>query len=211
MDIGPLWQLRLRTDRLELRLPTDEELLGLFRVAEAGIHPPEEMPFGFAWTDNLEEPTFVAFHRKAWERWLPEKWSCNFVTFLDGRPIGSQTMDAENFAKTREVATGSWLGAPFQGRGFGTEQRAAVLEFAFRGLGAETAMSGALVHNIPSQRVSAKLGYRVSGMNELAPRGEPIDEYEYRLERGEWTCPIAVEIQGLERCLPLFGALPRSG
>jgi len=204
-----IWGIRLRTPRLELRLPTDEELLELYRVAEAGIHPPEEMPFGVAWTDDLNEADFVAFHRRAWEEWSPESWECNFVTLVEGRPIGTQAVSAKSFATSREVTTGSWLGAPFQGQGYGTEQRAAVLELAFRGLGAEAAKSGALVHNIASQRVSAKLGYRTTGMSELAPRGEPIPHYDYRIEREEWRRPIPVEIEGLGPALPLFG-VPRS-
>jgi hypothetical protein len=39
MRLEPLWEIRLRTPRLELRLPTDDKLLELYRVAEAGIHP----------------------------------------------------------------------------------------------------------------------------------------------------------------------------
>jgi RimJ/RimL family protein N-acetyltransferase len=204
-----LWSIHLRTPRLELRLPTDEDLLDLYRVAEAGIHPPEEMPFGVAWTDDLNEADFVAFHRRAWNEWTPEAWQLNLVTFLDGRAIGTQGVTAKDFPVSREVTTGSWLGAPFQGRGYGTEQRAAVLELAFRGLGAKAATSGALAHNAASQRVSAKLGYRTTGISELSPRGEPVPHYDYRIERHEWRSPVAVEIDGLDAALPLFG-IPRS-
>jgi RimJ/RimL family protein N-acetyltransferase len=211
VNVEALWELRLVTPRLVLRLPTEDELHELFTVAEAGIHPTEEMPFAVAWTDDLQRERFVDFHREAWALWAPEKWTCNLVTFLDGKPIGTQELSAENFAETREVGTGSWLGAPFQGQGYGTEQRAAVLELAFRGLGAEAATSGAVEHNIASQRVSAKLGYAQTGTRELAPRGEPVTHYDYRLEAGEWRSPIPVELVGLSGCLPLFGVLPRSG
>jgi RimJ/RimL family protein N-acetyltransferase len=210
MKLDLLWDIRLRTPRLELRLPNDDELLELYRVAEAGIHPPDEMPFGVAWTDDLSEEAFLAFHRRAWDEWSPDDWACNFVTFLDGRAVGTQAVTAKDFGTKGEVGTGSWLGAPFQGKGYGTEQRAAVLEFAFRGLGADAATSGALVHNVASQRVSAKLGYRTTGMSELAPRGEPVPHYDYRIERAEWRCPIAVELVGLEPALPLFGITPSS-
>ena len=37
MDLAPLFAIRLRTPRLEVRLPTDQELVELYRVAEAGI------------------------------------------------------------------------------------------------------------------------------------------------------------------------------
>jgi RimJ/RimL family protein N-acetyltransferase len=205
MTLEPLWDIRLRTPRLELRLPREDEILELYRVAEAGIHPPEEMPFFVPWTDDLNEEAFVAYHRDFRESWSPESWRCNFVTFLQGRPIGTQGIEAKDFAEVRTVETGSWLGMEFQGQGYGFEQRAAVLELAFRGLGARAADSGALVHNVPSQRISEKLGYRRTGTREVAPRGEPVPHYDYRIERGEWRCPIPVEIDGLEPALPLFG------
>jgi hypothetical protein len=41
------------------------------------------MPFFVAWTDELTEDSFLAFHRAAWESWRPEKWTLNFVTFLE--------------------------------------------------------------------------------------------------------------------------------
>ncbi len=211
MNVEALWELRLVTPRLVLRLPTEDELHELFAVAEAGIHPPEEMPFAVAWTDDLQRERFVDFHREAWALWTPEKWTCNLVTFLEGKPIGTQEISGENFPEKREVGTGSWLGAPFQGHGYGTEQRAAVLELAFRGLGAKAATSGAVEHNIGSQRVSAKLGYSQTGTRELAPRGEPVTHYDYRLEAGDWRSPIPVELVGLGGCLPLFGVLPLSG
>jgi RimJ/RimL family protein N-acetyltransferase len=206
VNVEPLWQIRVRTPRLELRLPTDDELVELFRVAAGGIHPPEEMPFFVPWTDDLRLEAFLDFHQGTWAAWRPEKWSLNLIAFLDGRPIGSQGVEAASFASKREVVTGSWLGAPYQGRGLGTEQRAAVLELAFAGLGAEVALSGSLVHNVASQRVSAKLGYRITGTRTVAPRGESVEHYDYRLERAGWHCPTAVEIMGLEAALPLFGA-----
>jgi RimJ/RimL family protein N-acetyltransferase len=205
-DIEPLWDIRVRTGRLELRLPTEDELVALFHVAEGGIHPPGEMPFLVPWTDDLRLDAFTEFHQGTWAAWRPEKWSLNLITFLDGKPIGSQGVEAEDFAAKREVVTGSWLGAPYQGRGLGTEQRAAVLELGFAGLGAEVALSGSLVHNVASQRVSEKLGYRLTGTRTVAPRGEPVEHFDYRLQRTEWRCPIGVEIEGLETALPLFGA-----
>jgi RimJ/RimL family protein N-acetyltransferase len=205
MTPAALMNVRVRTPRLELRLPTDDEIIELYRVAEGGIHPPEEMPFFVPWTDTLNEADFVAYHREGRESWSPDLWRCNFVSFLDGRPIGTQGIEAKDFADERTVETGSWLGETFQRQGYGFEQRAAVLEFAFRGLGARAATSGALVHNVASQRISEKLGYRVTGTREVAPRGEPVLHYDYRLEHVEWRSPIPVAIEGLKPALPLFG------
>ena len=49
LPLWPLFDLRLRTERLELRLPNDDEIAQLCEVARAGIHDPEEMPFAFPW------------------------------------------------------------------------------------------------------------------------------------------------------------------
>jgi len=208
-DLAPLFGVRIRTPRLELRLPTDDELVDLYLVAEAGVHPPDEMPFAVPWTDTLERDAFLAFHQETRASWSPERWTCNLGAFLDGRIIGSQTIEAADFASEREVETGSWLGEEFQRRGYGFEQRAAVLELAFAGLGARAANSGALIHNVASQRISEKLGYRHTGTRDIAPRGEPVPHLDYRIERDEWHCPIPVELVGLEPALPLFG-IPRS-
>jgi RimJ/RimL family protein N-acetyltransferase len=205
VNVEPLWHLRIRTPRLELRLPTDDELLELYHLAEAGIHPPEEMPFAEPWTDDLREDSFVAYHRSRWSEWQPDDWTLNLVTFCNGQVIGTQGILAERFAASRTVSTGSWLGARSQRRGFGTEQRAAILEFAFRGLGAEVAVSGALVHNVASQRISEKLGYTRTGISELAPRGEPVPHLDYRLDRQTWRCPLEVELEGVAAARELFG------
>jgi RimJ/RimL family protein N-acetyltransferase len=206
MNVEALWNIRLRTPRVELRLPTEDELVNLFRVAAGGIHPPDEMPFYVPWTDDLNLDAFLEFHRGVWAAWRPERWSLNLIAFLDGRPVGSQSIEAADFASTRNVETGSWLGAPHQGKGLGTEQRAAVLELAFKGLGAKAALSGSFVHNVKSQRVSEKLGYLQTGTRTLESRGEPVEHIDYRLERGEWTSPVPVELHGVEPALPLFGA-----
>ncbi len=206
MDLTPLNGLLLRTPQLELRPPTPESVEALYEVAATGIHPPEEMPFGVAWTDTLTRESFVEFHQSLLTTWTPARWNCHFISFVGGRPVGTQEIQATDFSARREVHTGSWIGAAHQGLGYGTEQRAAVLEFGFRGLGAGAASTGALIDNIASQRVSTKLGYRTIGEGTLSPRGEPVRHLDYRLERDDWHCPIPVAIEGLEPCLPLFGA-----
>lgn len=164
------------------------------------------MPFAVPWTDTLDHDDFVAFHRAAWQAWSPDEWQCNFVTFLDGRAIGTQALVAKDFRSTRTVESGSWLGKQFQGLGYGTEQRAAVLELAFRGLGADAAVTGALLTNPASARVSEKLGYRMTGITQIAPRGEPVDHFNYRIERTGWQSPFAIDLDEVDPARPLFGA-----
>jgi RimJ/RimL family protein N-acetyltransferase len=209
LNVGPLYELRLTTPRVEVRLGTREELAALGRLAQEGIHPPREMPFAVAWTDRSTEEKFVEdfveFHEAALRAWTPEKWSLNLLVFVGGQPAGSQTIEAEDFVSTRTVATGSWLGKRFQRQGLGTEMRASVLELAFRALGAEKAASGAVAGNEASKRVSEKLGYTIVGTSTVSPRGEPLTQHDLRIERDAWRAPLHVEIEGLARCLPLFG------
>jgi RimJ/RimL family protein N-acetyltransferase len=206
VNVEPLYRLRLRTPRLELRLGTRTELEELFAVAEAGVHPPAEMPFAVPWTDALDRHAFLEYHEAAMRDWRPDDWTLNLLVFADAEVAGTQGISARRFADRRVVGTGSWLGGRFQNRGIGTEMRAAVLELAFRGLGAVAAESGAVAGNARSLRISEKLGYRIVGRRTLAPRGEPVSHDDLRLERGDWRAPVPVELEGLDPCLPLFGA-----
>lgn len=104
---------------------------------------------------------------------------------------------AEDFARTRVAGTGSWLGKDHQGHGYGTEQRGAVLELAFRSLGARAALSGALEGNVASARVSQKLGYRVVGTSTVSPRGVPVAHADFRLEAADWP-GYPVELEGVD-------------
>jgi RimJ/RimL family protein N-acetyltransferase len=209
VDSGPLYGLRLTTPRLELRLGSREELVALAHVAEAGIHPPEEMPFGVAWSDGIGSPGFVdgfvAYHEGELEAWTPTEWHLNLLVWAGGALAGTQSIRAASFARDLVVTTGSWLGARFQGHGVGTEMRAAVLQLAFRDLGAVAAESGWIEGNTASARVSEKLGYREVGVGDIAPRGIPVRHHDVRLARDEWRCPLVVEVSGLASALPLFG------
>jgi RimJ/RimL family protein N-acetyltransferase len=208
-DLTALYDLRVRTPQLELRLGSHEELVELARLAEQGVHPPEEMPFAVAWTDGIGQPDFVettvAWHEKHLADWSPSNWTLNLLVWEGGELVGTQGMLAEDFGERREIHTGSWLGQRYQRRGVGTEMRAAVLELAFRGLGAGRAESSWLEGNEASRRVSEKLGYVEYKLDTKSPRGHPVPEHGVEIERANWHCPVAVEIEDLDPCLPLFG------
>jgi RimJ/RimL family protein N-acetyltransferase/predicted GNAT family acetyltransferase len=203
----PLTRLRLRTPRLELRLPTLAEIRQLYAVAEAGIHDAASMPFGVAWTDTLEETAFVDHYTQRLETSNPASWTLNFVAFENGRPAGAQALRGRDFAKTHVVDTGSWLGREFQNRGLGTEMRCAVLQFAFEQLGAEVATSGAIEGNPQSLGVSRKLGYDVVGSHKVSPRGIPVEHIDLELTRRRFRPTSPTEVEGFdETLLPWFGA-----
>ena len=206
----PLFALRIRSARLVLRLPTDADLPGMLALAKAGIHPPEEMPFGVAWTDATGAAFDRSFlqHHWIWRgRWQPEEWWLNLMVEWDDRPIGAQTISGEQFAIHRTVDSGSWVGREYQGRGFGKEMRSAVLAFAFDGLGARVATSSAFLDNAASNAVSRSLGYAEDGRGALAPRGVSRETQRFRMIEEAWRSRPRppIEIEGLDACLEMFG------
>jgi RimJ/RimL family protein N-acetyltransferase len=194
---------------LELRPDDDAGLFELADEARRGVHAPEAMPFVTAWTDDDPENRALNTLRWHWQKRAalrPESWSLEFLVRLDGRVVGTQALGATDFAVTRGVHTGSWLGLRHQGRGIGTEMRAAVLMFAFDHLGATHARSAAFVDNPASLRVSEKLGYRPDGTEIIARRGKLAEDVRLLLERDLFRRPDwAVEVEGLEACLPMLG------
>ncbi len=206
----PLFGLRIRSERLVLRLPTDDDLVRLMEVARDGIHPPGEMPFGVAWSTAPSpafERGFLQHHWGLRASWTPEAWQLNLTIELDGRPIGSQSVHATQFAIMRTVDTGSWLGRAFQGRGYGIEMRAAVLAFAFDGLGARLAFSEAFLDNAASNGVSRSLGYEENGRGALAPEGVARETQRFRMTLERWRSRPRppIEVEGFEACRDLFG------
>src|SRR3954447_3392402 len=211
-EAWPLFGLELRSDLLSLRLPTDPELLDVMALARAGIHPPDEMPFASAWSTQ-ESPAFergyLAYHWLNRGGWSADSWELGFVVAThDGEVIGMQGVDARGFAVNRSIATGSWLGRPFQGRGYGREMRAAVLGFGFDGLGAGVATTEAFVDNPASNAVSRSLGYEENGFGQLAPNGHRRETRRFRMTEARWRSQPrpALEIIGLDACRSMFGA-----
>jgi RimJ/RimL family protein N-acetyltransferase/ribosomal protein S18 acetylase RimI-like enzyme len=205
----PLTRLRLRTPRLELRLATIAELRRLFDVAAAGIHDPDVMPFSVAWTDNLNEDDFIAYHRSRLDDATPVAWELALVVFVGEQPVGVQSIENLDFQETGALITGSWLGQPYQGLGYGTEMRNAVLTFLFEKLGADEARSGAIEGNPASLGVSRKLGYTQVGMSVSSPRGVPVPHADLSLQREQFRRTVPVEIVGFDPAtLPWFGVQP---
>ena len=76
------------------------------------------MPFGFAWTDQPSpffERSFLQYHWSTRASFSPAKWSLDLGVWAEGKLVGTQGIDAENFAVLRSVSTGSWLAREFQG------------------------------------------------------------------------------------------------
>ncbi|SEP63447.1 Protein N-acetyltransferase, RimJ/RimL family [Lentzea xinjiangensis] len=207
MDAWPLRHLVLRTPRLELRPDDDEGLYELVEVAKRGVHDPAEMPFYVPWTDTLPDDGGVGMVQHFWgqrAKFAANDWAICFIVRHEGRAIGIQEIGARDFGVLREVNSGSWLGREFQGHGFGTEMRIAVLQFAFDHLGARIARSAAWLGNRASNRVSEKLGYVHDGTIGAAPRGERLEHVRLRLDEANFVRPAwNVAVEGLAECVQL--------
>jgi RimJ/RimL family protein N-acetyltransferase len=206
----PLFDLRVRTPRVELRPFTDDDLDELCDLALRGVHDPAHMPFTTPWTDLPPEEQVLGNQQYVWRRradWTVDSWSLGLGAWEDGVLVGRQDVFAESFPVLRSVETGSWVGREHQGRGLGKELRAAVLHLAFAGLGAERAITGAFDDNKRSLGVTHALGYLPNGDGRAVRRGEVARLLHFSLDADAWarTRRDDITVEGLEACLPLFG------
>ncbi|MGH3350831.1 MAG: GNAT family N-acetyltransferase [Nocardioides sp.] len=209
-EVWPLFGLVIRTPRLELRLPTDAELVRLAQVAADGVHEPGQRPFLTPWAERppLERARHVM--RGAWSSrsdWEPDDWSLDLTVFADDAPIGVVWVSASEFGARREVSTASWLGLRHHRRGYGTEARLAALTLVFDHLGAAYATSEAFPDNAASVGVSTKLGYEPDGISRDVREGEVLVSHRLRLSRERWELNdrSGIDVDGVEACHELFG------
>jgi RimJ/RimL family protein N-acetyltransferase len=209
----PLFDLRIRTLRLEIRLPREDEFAALLALIDEGIHDPATMPFRHPWTD-LPLPQRARESAQWWWRqraeWSADKWNFSGAVFVEGRVVGVQDMMATDFARVRSVTTGSWLGRRHQGQGLGREMRQAILHLAFAGLGAREAHSGAFFDNAASLATSRAVGYEENG-EELVARRDGVGRIiRVRLDRARWESRRRddIEVIGLDGCRDMFIGAP---
>jgi RimJ/RimL family protein N-acetyltransferase len=210
LDVWPQYRLTITTPRLELRLPREEELAEIARLAGRGVHGADERPFLTPWTDGsaLDRARFVL--RDHWAQlgaWSPTAWRLGLAVFRGREPLGMVTLRARDFPVVREVTTSSWLGIDHQGNGYGTEARTGLLTLAFDHLGANAALTEVFRDNHSSQAVSRKLGYEPDGISVDARGDEPVVSDRLRLSRQRWLRQdrIGVTVRGVQACLPMFG------
>jgi RimJ/RimL family protein N-acetyltransferase len=206
----PIFGLRLATPRLVLTPLQDADLPEIMELILAGIHEPDRMPFALPWTDAPRDEMVANALRHYWSTRAsstPDDWAVPFMIRRKGELVGMQDLTGRNFAVTRTVSTGSWLGSAFQGQGIGTEMRSAVVQFAFDHLTADRADSGAFTDNAQSLAVSRKLGYRPDGTAVLQRRpGERAVEQRLTVDRTTFVRPDwMVQVRGLPACRSFFG------
>ena len=207
VNAWPLAGLCLTTDRLELRLPTGDELLELVSLA------PEDLETDPGWPapPGAAHPTATAVLQWYWRalgEWKVDHWRLPLAVWFDSGLVGFQELEAERFSVLGTVESSSWLVPQARGRGVGKEMRAAVLNLAFEHLGANFATSGAWEANGASLGVSRALGYVDNGWFLHDHLGRIGRQRRVILERERWNpsrWPTAVA--GLDECRSWFGVV----
>ena len=208
--LWPLFDLAVRTPRVELRYPDDELAADLAELTGEPIHDPETMPFSQPWTDappEVRRRTSLQFYWLRRATFTVDEWSCMMGVLVDGEPVGMQDIMASHFATTKTFKTGSWLTQRMHGRGIGKEMRAAILHLGFAGLGAERACTSAYHDNHSSLGVTRALGYEPNGESVEMRREQADTQLHFTMTRERWQERRRddIEIDGLEPCLELFG------
>ena len=207
----PLFDLRVRTPRLELRYIDDELANELVLLALKGIHDPASMPFGIPWTDApspILERNALQFYWRCRADTSPTAWTINLATIVDETVVGSTSLESTNFPTLREFGTGSWLGREFQGKGIGKEMRIATVQLGFLGFGAEHATTAAWPDNEPSLGVTRSLGYTSNGTRRALRRDEAGVLHSFEMNRADFVARLQrgdITLHGVDDCLSLLG------
>jgi RimJ/RimL family protein N-acetyltransferase len=186
-----------------------------------GVTDADLEPLLAAFPDDLgQDPRHQAFLEPAADRrrvltaeiwqhrgsWSPSSWCLDLAVEVDGRVVGVQGLEGDDFRSLRTVDSYSWLATDVRGRGLATAMRTGVLALAFDELGAVAAVSSATPDNAPSLAVSRRLGYADNGLSRTTSQDGVIDLRHLRLLAETWRAAgHRVEIDGVARCLPWFG------
>jgi len=203
----PLHGIRLRTADLDLRVMTEADLAGLCALLpdDLSMNPHATTYAGLDDRAN-RRAVLVQGYWRALGLWSPDDWALPFVVRSAGEVVGAQWLEGPDWRADHVVDSSSWLVPAARGRGLGKQMRAAVLALAFGPLGADAAVSSAVVDNAASLGVSRALGYRETHRSVLEHSGETLQHV--RLERAAWERSgqaHEVVIAGATPALPLFG------
>ena len=206
----PLHGIRLHTADLDLRVMTEADLPTLWALLpdDLELNPHATTYAGLDVPANRRAVLAQGYWR-ALGMWSPDDWALPFVARSSGAVVGAQWLEGPDWRSDRTVDSSSWLVAGARGRGLGRQMRAAVLALAFGPLGAEAAISSAVVDNAPSLGVSRSLGYHDTHRSVLEHSGQTLQHV--RLDRATWDASGLsrhVVVEGVVPALPLFGLDP---
>jgi RimJ/RimL family protein N-acetyltransferase len=201
----PFVDLRITCGEVVLRGVSDADLDPLLAVLPDDL---EQDPRHQAFLEPAADRRRVLV-AEIWQHrgsWSPSSWCLDLAVEVDGRVVGVQALEGEEYPLLRTVDSYSWLATEVRGRGLATAMRAGVLALAFGHLGAVAAISSAEVQNAPSLAVSRRLGYVDNGLSRTRSPAGVIELQHVRLPADAWrAADHPADIVGIEACLPWFG------
>jgi RimJ/RimL family protein N-acetyltransferase len=206
----PFFDLRITSGDVLLRGASDHDLDGLLAALPKDLElDPRLERFAGLPEARDRERRFVAGLWRHRGQWSPSSWCLDLVVEHDGRVVGIQSLEGDDFPTLRTVDSASWLASDVRGRGLGTAMRAGILALAFDHLGAEAAVTSAEHSNVASLGVSRRLGYADNGVGRVHGAEGAVDLQYLRLSRKDWRATgRTAEVSGVDACLPWFGIGP---
>jgi RimJ/RimL family protein N-acetyltransferase len=205
----PPLDIRVRIESLTLRPLTEADLDELARTLPADVELNPASPTYLGARPDSARGTIV--HQDYWRAmgtWTTDAWRLNFGVWRDGRLIGAQELEGNDYQRLRTVDTASFLLTDARRQGLGKAMRRGVLGLAFGRLGAEYAITSAWHDNHASLGVSRALGYVDNGI-ERHRRDDAVDDMVHlRMSREAWLASgysDGIDIECPDDCLPYFG------
>lgn len=182
---------RLETERLALR-PPDVPDLPVLRalMARNADHLRPWSPAPPPNRDPLARHELRSLIEHQRDEWLRDR---TYAFLIEQRRdlaiVGRMTLSQVVRGPMQGANLGYWIGEAHQGSGLTTEAARAVVRFAFESLKLHRVQAGTLPHNVASQRVLAKLGFRQEGYarNYLNIAGRWQDHVLFALTAEEFT------------------------
>lgn len=202
----PFFALRISCGEVLLRGVTDADLDVLAESIpdDLEMNPANER-FGSLGPDADRRRQLAGEIWKHRGTWSPHSWCLDLAVEVEGRVVGVQALEAEQFPELRTVDSFSWLATDVRGRGLAHQMRTGVLALAFEHLGAEVAVSSARTDNAPSLAVSYRMGYTDNGLSRTVTPTGPFELQHVRLTREAWLATgRTAEVTGFEACRPWF-------
>lgn len=202
----PLFDLRLRCRGVELRPLREDDLPYLSSVLPGDVgHDPKLELYPHLTAEENVRRLFWQSYWRALGSWSPSSWTLPFAVAHQGRPVGVQTLEGDDFPQLRTVDSASWLVPAARGRGVGVAMRMAVLGLAFDHLAAVAAITSATAQNSASIGVSRRLGYLDNGTRLVLETAGVAELHHLRLTKDRWAYGDQVEVEGFEPCRRWFG------
>lgn len=208
--VWPFFDLRITSGEVTMRGLSDADLPALLDALPDDLEMnPANETFARLPPEADRRRQLVAEIWKHRGTWSPDAWCLDLAVEVEGRVVGVQALESEQFPQLRTVDSFSWLASEARGRGLANRMRAGVLALAFDHLGAEVAVSSARTDNAPSLAVSSRLGYVDNGITRTVTPTGPFELQHVRLTREAWReGGRTAEVTGVEACLPWFGIGP---